>query len=264
MVAALSIVVIGLVNITRKETQRTTQSRQAVQAVALADAALHLAMQEIKVKPALGMKRSTISTQYEGVAMQVDVQPLNGLIDLNYATPELLTALLSIAGGLDQSEAQAMALAMLEIRSKRDARGVQVGFETIEDLLAVPGFDYSLYVRVRGLVTADVRSAGRINPAAASAEVLTILTQGDVQRAEQIAAGLLSGAVGVDLTSLNPGFVDSSTSMLMRLVTFAPLSDGGKVFASRSVNLASNPREGIAWRTFRSAHWFESAAQSPR
>ncbi|MEY2954151.1 MAG: hypothetical protein RLZZ401_2238, partial [Pseudomonadota bacterium] len=179
MVAALAIVVTGMVSAVRKEIRLTGMSRQILLASAQGDAAMHLVLQSLKAQPTPPASITRVTADYGGQTIAVQVQPLNGLIDLNNAPKELLTSLLVVAGGLDRPVADALAQLLIDTRSRKDARGAPLGFEAVEDLLAIPGVDYALYARLKNLATADIRGAGRVNPLAASREVLTVLADGN-------------------------------------------------------------------------------------
>ena len=260
MVAALSLVVVGMVNATRQETRRTGQTRQTLASVAQIDAALHLALQQLKTKPAPQTQLSFIDTLFDGQSIRVQVQPLNGFIDLNNAPRDLLVALFVHAGKMERAAAEALATNLVVLRSRKDARGSPIGFEAVEDLLGVPGVDYALYASIKNFVTTDVRSSGRVNALAAPVGVLTVLADGNAQKAATIAAGRDAGAVGVDTTALNPAFVDGSATQRVQLQAALRLPDGSTLVYRRSVDLSPSAREGTPWRTFRAEHWVEPAA----
>jgi general secretion pathway protein K len=251
MVAALSIIVMGLSTATRKETQRTAHARHVVQGQAVGDAVIQLALQRIMAKPPVPTKIAFDEISFEGQAVAVRFQPLSGLIDINSGSKELLTALFKHAGQLDPATAEGLAVSMIEMRTRKDARNIQAGFEAPEDLLGVPGIDYALYAKIVALVTADVRGSGRVNPLAALPDVLTVIADGDAQKAAQIDAARREGTVGIDTTGLNAAFVDASGSQRVRIQAAVPLADGSVLLNERSVELLPSAREGMPWRTFR-------------
>lgn len=254
MVAALSIIVMGLSTAARKETQRTGHIRQLVQGQAIGDAAIHLALQQLAAKPPVPSKIVSDEVSVDGISVPVRVQPLNGLIDINNAPKELLAALFRHAGQVDPGTADALAVAMIEVRTRRDARSIQLGFESPEDLLGVPGIEYALYAKIVALVTADIRGSGKVNPLAADVDVLTVLADGDAGKAVQIEAARSSGAIGVDTTSLNAAFTDPSVNQRVRIQAAVSLPDGGVLMVERSVDMAPGVRERLPWRTFRARH----------
>jgi general secretion pathway protein K len=257
MVAALSIIVTGVVNAVRKDVRLTTVARQTLSAGAKGDAAIHVALQRVKAKPTQNSQLTYMDVAYGGETIRVELQPLNGLIDINGAPKELLSMLFVVAAGLDRAASDNLAQAVIDARQVKDARGLPLGFEAIEDLLAVPGIEYSSYAKIKKLVTADVRGAGRVNPMAAPLAVLIVLAEGDVNRATQIAYGRDAGAVGVDTTTLNAGFIDGSQTQRVKLQARVELPDGVTVLNSRSVDLGSGAQDGLPWRTFRADRFAE-------
>ena len=128
---------------------------------------------------------------YGGQTIDLDIAPLDGLISLNGANVPLLAALLQTGGGLDTGRAQALAAEIVAWRDTRPevdptspgAASVQARrFEAPEDLLLVPGIDYTLYARIAPLVTAELSGGGQVNPLAAPPGVLAVLAHGDAAR----------------------------------------------------------------------------------
>lgn len=251
LVAALSIMVTGIVRSMRTEARLVGAARQISVEGALGDAAIQLALQQLAVRttPLIGIETARIP--YHGVDIAVQVQPLNGLIDLNRAPPELLAATLRIAAGLPPAQADQGAQAIVDWRQTRDAHGGIQVFEATEDLLRVPGFDYDLYARMAPLLTADQPGSGRVNPMAAPESVLTVLTNGNAAQAAGIAAQRATGATGIDTTGLNGAWLDASATRRLRLTAWVPLPDGALVQVSRSVDLTASARDGMPWTTFR-------------
>lgn len=251
LVAALSIMVTGIVRSMRTEARLVGDARQISVEGALGDAAIQLALQQLAVRttPLVGIE--TASIPYHGVDIAVQVQPLNGLIDLNRAPPELLAATLRIAAGLPPAQADQGAQAIVDWRQTRDAHGGSQVFEATEDLLRVPGFAYDLYARMAPLLTADQPGSGRVNPMAAPESVLAVLANGDIAQAARIAAQRAAGAAGVDTSALNGAWLDASATRRLRLTALVPLPDGAVVQVSRSVDLTASARDGMPWTTFR-------------
>ncbi len=262
MVAALSLIVMGLTNATRQETKRTSQARQLVQAKALGDAAIQLALQQIKASPQPLNKLTVADFNYGGHVISVQLQPLNGLIDLNNAPKELLVALFRFGGQQEPSQAEVLANNLIDARSKKDGRGVPLGLESTDDLLSIPGFDYPLYAKIKGLVTADLRGGGKVNVMAAMTDVLAVLAEGNMQKAAQMDTARSAGGSGADTTAINGAFVDTAISLRLNASAKVALADGQVFITSRSVDLLPGDRDGVPWRTFRTAHRIESTVPS--
>ena len=167
MVAALSVMVTGLTRSIRSEARMMSLSRQSVEAQALGDGAIQIALQSIVASNQRITQWAQTEIIYRGVSIEVQAIPLNGLIDINSASLPLLAGLFSVAGGLSPDTAQAASQAVVQARETPDARGARQRFEAEEDLLRVPGIDYDLYARLAPLLTADVRGSGPVNPLAA-------------------------------------------------------------------------------------------------
>lgn len=257
MVAALSVLVTGMTQSVKEEARMLTVARQRAVAGGLGDAAIHLVLQEMVARTTPVARMATVDTVFRGTPVRVRVMPLNGLIDINAAEAPLLASLYAVAGGLPRDAAQALAQATLEMRMRKDAQGLAERFEAPEDLLRVPGMRYDLYARLSRLITADLRGSGKVNPLAATFEVLVVLANGNAGTAARIAAGRDAGQEGVDTTTLEAGFIDTATAQRYRLDARVPLPDGAWLQVSRSVDVSGSVREGLPWRTFHTAQGIE-------
>lgn len=253
IVAALSIIATGITRTLRQEARAITLARQVVEAQALGDAAIQVALQTLAASRQPLTRATTADITYRGLTMQVQLMPLNGLIDINMASALLLQRLFVVAGGLSPEAAQELSQAVVQIRQQRDARGAQQRFEAEEDLLRVPGFDYDLYARLAGLLTADLRGSGRVNPLAAPPEVLAVLADGDTAVARQIAAARDAGQAGVHTLALDASLLDTAASRRLRALARVPMADGSFVRVARSVDLGARTPDGAPWYTFRVA-----------
>lgn len=260
IVAALSIIVTGMVSSVRNEVRVNATTRQTVLAGALGNAAIHLALQSIVARPERPSRLSTFDTLYQNQTIRVQVLPLNGLIDINRAPPGLLASLYVVAGKLDPQAAAALAQATLDTREPKEAGARLRGFEASEDLLRVPGMSYTLYANISRLITADVQGSGRVNPMAAPEGVLAVLADGNVERAAKIAADRDAGLAGVDTTTLNGAYIEPTAStQRFRLQARVPLPDGAWLLSSRSVDFGGGAQDGLPWRTFHTETRFEAA-----
>ncbi len=251
IVAALSLIAVGLTRSLRDETRSVALARQQVQAQALGDAALQIALQALMASRQPLARVATTDVTWQGVPIHVELMPLNGLIDLNMAAPPLLARLFTVAGGLAPDAAQALAQAVVQARQQRDAHGAPQRFEAEEDLLRVPGVEYDLYARLAPLLTADLRGSGRVNPMAAPLGVLAVLAGGNLAAAQQIAAARDAGQVGIDTTALDASLIDSAPSRRLRATARVPMADGAAVQVARSVDLDGRSSDGAPWLTFR-------------
>ncbi|KRB26983.1 type II secretion system protein GspK [Acidovorax sp. Root70] len=254
IVSALSIMVMGLVHNLRGEARLAGQSRQIAVAAGIGDAAIHIVLQEMMAHTLQGQRQQrlqVVPVTYGGQGIEVEILPLNGLINLNSAGVPLLAQMLALAG-MPQNAAQALAQTIVDVRTSRDAQGVARSFEATEDLLQVPGIDYDLYAKIAPLLTADQLGGDRVNPIAAPKSVLLVLAGGDAGKAVAIDAQRASGVVGVDTTGLMAEFIENNaTTQRFRLTARIPLGDGGVAVVARSVNLNPSVRDGMPWHTYR-------------
>jgi general secretion pathway protein K len=259
IVAALSVVVTGVVHSVRSEVRVINHNRQALEGLALGQAAIALVLQDISVRAQRPAQLMQIDVVYLGHAMQVQVMPLSGLIDINSASEPLLISLYSVAGAKNEAVATALAQATLQVRGERDTRGREKGFEAAQDLLRVPGVDFDLYARLSPLITAEVQGgSGRVNPQAAPVEVLAVLAQGNLALAGDLAAKRASGATDMDTTRLNAPFIGNLASSRYKLQARVPFADGIQVVVSHSVDARPDSRSGLPWRVFHTEYWTQA------
>ena len=259
IVAALSLLLIGLSGTVRQQIQIAGAQRDQVSGQAIAEAAMALALQSLSVTPERPPGIITVQVPYDGHEVSVEVAPLNGLISLNGAGAPLLAAALQVAGGLNAGAAQALAADLVAWRDSRPevdptapgAASVQARrFEATEDLMLVPGIDYPLYARIAPLFTADL-NASQVNPLAAPPEVLAVLAQGDGGRVAAYLRQRESGQPGADATGLRTEFTGSGGTDLYRLRASVPLEAGKILRLTRDVALGTIYARTAPWRILR-------------
>lgn len=264
LVAALSIMVSGVSGVVRQESRVQAAARQKLEAQALGDAALMLVLQQLVAPPQPVQQWTETTVAFNGVSIPVAVMPLSGLISINSASPQLLTALLTIGGGLPEGAAQQIAINIVDTRQRSAAGGgMPERFEAPEDLMQVPGVDYDLYARLAPLITADSNfGAPGVDPMAAPPEVLQILAGGNQAVADRIAAARASGQPGVDTSGLDPSLaMGASFRRRYRLSAKVPLADGGTFVVERSVYFAGRSRDGLPWYTFETRQAMQPASR---
>lgn len=263
LVAAMGLIITGIVKAVRSEVQIAGLQHQALVANALADAAILLALQSLQT-PQNTPRNSiqVIPVQFEGLTSEVSVQPLNGFIDINNATPMLLEEMYRHAGGMNPQAAQALAQATAEVRQVKSAKGTVQGFDAIEDLLRVPGMTYDLYAKLKDIVTADLRDgSGRVNALAAPMGVLQVLTGGDVSRAAILLAKRNADPNVMDTSFLKPEHIDMASSNSLRLQVRVSLSGGGSFQKVWHVYWGADPRSGLPWRVLGTQQSIQRSAQ---
>lgn len=257
IVAALSIIVTGMVRSTRNELRLVSDGRQALVADATGEAAIQLVLQEVlsrTERPARLEKRMVV---FQGIQVQVELMSINGLIDINNASEALLTTMYRVAGGVDAAEA--LAADTVRVRSEKSANGRAQEFEAIEDLLRVPNVDYALYARLSRLITAGASGSSKVNPLAAPEPVLRVLTAGNFEQAAAIAGQRDAGDVGVDMTAIDSQFLEISPTQRLVMHARVPLEGGASMIVRRDVDLAAGRQAGLPWRYFDSGRRIETA-----
>ena len=255
IVAALSLMVASMSQSVRQHIKVAASVSDQARARALAEGAITLVLQQMKAESTSVQTAVTAPVEYDGVAMQVQVMPLSGLIPLNTASHALLTALLHIGGGMQPPQAVRLAQDIVNWRNGQGGdptrRVMPRQFEAPEDLLQVPGIDYALYERLRPLVTVDGFYHSSVNPLAAPLPVLTVLAHGNATVAERIASRRDANEAGVDLTGLDPALLGGSGADLYRVTASVPL-DAGRIFSlSHDVMLTSFSSQIAPWRVLR-------------
>lgn len=263
LVAAMGLIITGIVQSVRSEAKIAGMQRQALVANALADAAILLALQYLQAQPT--EPRNTlqlIPVQFEGETNAVLVQPLNGLIDINNASLLLLADLYRHTGGLNPAAAQTLAQATVEVRQSKSAKGTAQGFDAIEDLLRVPSMTYNLYAKINSLVTADVKDgSGRVNPMAAPVGVLQVLTGGDVSRAANLMTRRNADSNVMDTSFLKPEHIEMASSRSLRLQVSVALPSGASSQKAWNVYWGADPRSGLPWRLLGTQQSIQPPAQ---
>lgn len=264
LVAAMGLIITGVVQSVKTETRSSGHQRQNLQALAQADAVLLLALQNLYFQ-GTPQRQATQSASFvfAGQTTLVERNALNGLIDINNAPLPLLAQLYAVAGGLPNDAAQALAQATVQAREVTNAKGVRSKFDAPEDLLQVPGITYDLYAKMPGLVTADLKDgSGRVNPVAAPVSVLQVLTGGDVNRAAALYANRNVPLTGMDTTVLNPAFIDNSISSSFRLQAWVPVTNGASLVRIWDIMDIQDTRTGLPWRVLGKSHTLSTPASN--
>jgi general secretion pathway protein K len=250
LVAALSLIITGIVQSVRSEVRVVNSHRQNALASPLADAAILLALQSMhanKLETPKGMTK--IPVAFGGQTFDVWVRPANGLLDINQAPLELIASLYQFAGDLDANLAQKLAQSTVEFRQTKNAKGASIGFDAPEDLLSVPEMSYNLYAKIKYLVTADLRGgSGRINPMASPLGILNVLTGGDAARAQALLAQRDANSALMDTSFFNPSQIEIAPSPNLQFQVRVPLADAN--FHQKTINIywGTDPSSELPWR----------------
>jgi general secretion pathway protein K len=260
IVAALSLIVTGMIHSVRGEVRQVAVSNQMAQGAAVGGGAIAIVLQGMvsPANPRTGYARAELNVL--GRDVSVRAMALTGFIDINTAQPPLLEKLFTVAAGLPPDRAGALAQAVVAERSRMDPQGRPLRLEAVEDLLRIPSLDYDVYATVADLLTTDARGSGRVNVMAAPVGVLAVLANGNMAIAKRIHEGRDAGAVGLDTTALDPQLVDNAPSRRYLVQARVPLPDGASLLTSRWVDLGDGRQEGLPWRIFHADNRLEAAA----
>lgn len=250
LVAAMSLILTGVVRSVRTEAHTAGLQRQVTLASATADAAILLALQSLHAGQKETPKgRQTVEVTFAGAIHSVSVSPLNGLLDLNAAPVPVLADLYQYAAGLDPQSAQLLAQATVETRQIKSTGGSEQGFDAVQDLMRVPGMSYGLYAKVAPLVTADLKmGGGRVNPLAAPYELLLVLTAGNAARAAQFVSQREADPNTLDTTFLKPALIEMTTSKSLKFQASIGLPDGATLQKDWLVYWDADVSSDLPWR----------------
>jgi len=279
-IAAMSIIVAGIVMQARVDIKLTQLHKTRAQVEAAADGAVHLALAELAVLEQEDdeVTATTFSGVYElgGVAVVVNFVPLAGLVDLNMAPEELLSLIFSSLGNLEENEALALATGVVEWRSAQadeddddrfddpsadesnsdeiqDSRTNSgqamryARFEAAEDLMLVPGVDRRLFEAVRDAVYVSQTGQSGFDWMVAPPEMLIPLgvTEDDLDRRGENSRGSMVAPEGLDLR-----FQGAMSMMFLRADARAAV-DGDIYLRRRWVERGRAGQDGLPWRFFR-------------
>ena len=196
IVAALTLLVSGVVAMSRTDVQLTTLQLAQARAEAAAEGAAHLLMRDLYIERQAGDYdgQGVLSRRYEldGLAVLGRAYPVSGLVNLNSASSDLLTDLFRYTGGLRSDEARDLAEQVIQWRGRTTDPELEAGnsqqgnrtFAVLEDLLKVNGLSRELYDRVSPALSVQSGGQAGINPAAAPRAVLLMLAEGDQTRVD--------------------------------------------------------------------------------
>ena len=249
LIAGLSLVLGATLRAVRLEVVAVGQNQANSIGSNLADAAIRLKLQELFAAKRLSFNSIENSTvEYAGKHIDVNVVPLNGLIDLNAAPVGLLTDLFQFGAGMSQSSASQIAASVLEFRGRKDSFGAQIKMQSREDLLQIPGMRYQEYAKLKDCVTVEIVGGGRVNPLAATLEVLTVLARGDGAFAARVLETRPIAKETVDTTKLSSNFIALEQTSFVAISARLALEDNIVLNRTWKVNLRT-PAHGLNWRT---------------
>lgn len=249
LVAVLSIMVASMTGDVRLETRQAAVVKNRVEATALSEAAIRLAVSGIVANAQnlpKGITRSMV--QVFGVPVAIEIIPLNGYIDLNNAPQALLTDMFRYAAEQPEEIANELASRILAFRLNPESGGRLQRFHGVEDLLRIRGVDYRLYAKIENLLTTSIDGSGLVNPLAAPEGVLRVLAKGDVGRARQISNARNGSTESVDTSTLTANFVANTPTSYLEIRAHTPALDQVEFGTAWHVDVATRAH-GLPWRT---------------
>lgn len=185
-IAGMSLLVAGIVAQARVDTQMAQTHVARAKAMAAGDGAIQLMMVEAMTARGEADGPPVGNYRLGDIEVAVTLVSAAGLIDLNSAPADLLSALFQRAGGLQQDEARLLAESVVQSRSAGRGRRDGVQLDAIEDLLRVPGSSRTLLDSVRDFIVVSESGSGGTNWTQAPEALLGILAQLDPARADAV------------------------------------------------------------------------------
>lgn len=281
-VAAMSLLVAGIVMQARVDIKLTQLHMARARAEAVADGAIQLALAQM-MQPAKEGETPQQALQglvypLGGLNVRVDITPLSGLINLNQAPEELLYLLFLTVDGIDEIAARELAFNVVEWRtpgmhsdttadmpareSARDPTqpadptdpGAQGNrrFEANEDLLLVTGIDRRVYEAVQDAIYVSQQGQSGVDWATAPVAVLRGLLRGDAQAAQTLADSRMNDEQEglVAPTDIDLSFQEARIKSSYRMDAFVEL-DGSTFSRRRWVSSDGPGTDGLPWNFFR-------------
>jgi general secretion pathway protein K len=215
----------------------------------LADAAIRQTLQELnnnKIASLKSIQRRDFTLFARDI--HVEAAPLNGWIDLNAASVELLRDAFEFGAQLPRQEAQRLADAAVDYRNRKGTQGQPLRFHSTEDLLNLPGLGYGIYAKLKDCITVDIIGNGRVNPLAANAKTLAILVKGDESIARQLAASRLVDADNIDITRLTANHIDMAPTSYLTIRAIVKTNDSANSVKVWRVDVGAQSH-GLPWKT---------------
>ncbi|MDR1661534.1 MAG: general secretion pathway protein GspK [Azoarcus sp.] len=267
-VAALSVLVAGLLTVSRGEMLEAQLRLDSGRAAALGDAAIQIAVLDwASAKPPPDRLQRAHYT-FDGVEIAVEIIPASGYVNLNDAPEALLQALLLHGVGLPTDRAFQLAQRIVDWRDSDDAplpHGAEADsyaaaglgwrprngrFLVPEDLMQVLGVDFDLFARIQPFMTVWSSGGAGVNPMSAPVPVLTVLCQGGGE-ARRIAMARDAGETGIDTSRLEQTFLRAgNVGNVLHVLASVPAEGGRRAVRGRWVSLRPDP-DGAPWQTIR-------------
>ncbi len=191
-IAGMSLLVAGIVAQARVDTHMAQIHMARARAVAAGDGAIQLMMVDLMTGGTSEPGTVPVGNYRVGdTQVTVVMTPSSGLIDINSASAELLSALFLLAGGLGEEQARLLAENMVQSRTIGPVRGGGAPggqLDAVEDLLRVPGSSRTLLDAVRDFIVVREQGQGGMNWADAPDALLGVLEKASPAQAGALMA----------------------------------------------------------------------------
>lgn len=272
-VAALTLLVAGIVSLAKTDVKQVQLHLQQAQAAAAGDGASFLAMQDLLLLQEEGefKGRGIFGKDYTlgPHNVRVEVVPSTGLINLNRASSELLAVVFERAAELNVETAEVIAENIIEWRSASrpgNAEAVTATsenevdggpqnrpFEVAEDVMQVLGVNRDIYERIANVLMVSPAGQAGIDPLSAPAEVLAIVA-GDADLANDIITSrteepFADNGISADIPE---EYITQGVNGLFRVDADVTMGDGKIYRRRRWVQWGKGGRAGLPWNVLRS------------
>ncbi len=272
--AALALLAAGISYQARVDIKLAQLQRERAESIAAADGAIQMALLERQLaqQQMLEDQPRNFTATYRLGSHNVEVMatPLDGLISVNVAPPELLALLFAGVGGMAPEAANLLAQSVVEWRTPRTYNPGAIQANTgvvwpsgyqprygrlriLEDLLLIPGMNRAVMDRIRDAVYVAPQEATGVNWSTAPASVLQAIVGGDAALAQQIvqSRGEQGADLGLPPADLSGEFLLATSSTLYRMD--AVVRVGGKKYLRRRwADTSASGQDGLPWSFFRS------------
>lgn len=265
MAAALSLLAVGIAAGVRADVRSSQLLKSEVQAAAVGDAAIQLAVLGLKMREAQPGQAEHAHYVFDEHEVDVFMQSASGFINLNSAPETLLQDLFVFGAGVEPGAAATLAARVLDWRDAdhsasamgaEDDAYVQGGsrfrtrgapFEAPADVLQVLGMDLDVYDKIQNFITIHGDSPG-VDPLSASDGVLSILAHGNSGVVQRISELRDQGSPGIDTTSLVQSHLAAGGGTIYRMEARVRFS--GQLWSrARWVDVGQAEAGGLPWRT---------------
>lgn len=257
-VAALGIIVGGIVSAQRQEVRWVTASRQVTEGKAIGQAVTYILAKDILASNQKLQYTRQYSVSFMGQVVQIEAMALDGLADINKTPKPLLTQMLTTIGALSLPEAEALAQQWVNLREAALPAG---GWHNPAELMGLPAMQYDTFARLAPYLTAHSdMGTGLVDPLFAPAAMLTVLSKGNTAIAAQVMSARERGDVGIDTTRLEQSFLGTGSRKKVRFTARVNFGSDTVVSTVTDLDLGGAPAQ--PWRVLQTS-WAHQRAGNP-